>query len=614
MLTKLKNLYLELPIRYKIQMWFMPLIVLTAISIGYFSYTTASNQVLDKISQGQNNISSQTISHLDYLAKDIYDIYSYLSLSSELHDMLSPESNYNSAQIVNSMVNRLLSTRQFFQSLLIFTDDYPPITFNSLNNNEIITYRDYKNHDIYKQTEADVVNGAWGVETGPLKLFIGDQRKKVFYSKVLINPETLEREGLMLIGMTEEDFRKSFGQKRDNVQIIVVNEYGTILSDSDGKWSGRDFMELPYYEHTAFDEVDWNAHDKEWLISHSSSAATGWHVLVIQPRSEELQQLNQIRWLTVGFVIMILLVNIPLSWLFSKLFLNPLKRLLKSMREVQDGDFSQYVNIELRDEIGQLGRGYNTMVTKIKELIQNVYQSELSQKDAELKMLQSQINPHFLYNTLNSITWMAYREGADKSADMIERLSVFFRFNLSQGADIISIEKELAIVENYLYLSKIRFGDKLTYSIDVQPHLKRVLMPKLLLQPLVENAVVHGIEQMEGEGFIHLSIYETETEVVMEVTDNGVGIQPDKLETLRSTGQGNRSLVDSSERSGGFALYNTRERLHNYFGDGVTIDINSRVGFGTSVKLRIDRQKAEGQLKELEKEMEKEKGEGDENV
>ncbi|GFZ91747.1 hypothetical protein GCM10008018_42580 [Paenibacillus marchantiophytorum] len=587
MLARIKKVYLELPIRLKFQLWFMPLLIVSAGSIGFISYVTASNQVLDKIAQAQNNISSQTVSHLDYLAKDIYDIYSYLSLSSELHDLLSPEASYNSAQVVNSMINRLLSTRQFFQSLLIFSDNHPTIKFNSLNNNEIISYESYKTSGIYNQTVSQVVKGAWGVEEGPMKLFIGDQRRKVFYSKVLVNPESLKKEGLMIIGMTEEDFRKSFGPARDNVEIIVINEDGTILSDSDGKWSGRAFTELPYYNHVPFSKVDWDKNEKQWLITHTSSTATGWHVLVIQPKIEELKQLNQIRWLTIGFVVMILLINVPLSWLLSKLFSNPLMRILRSMREFQAGDFQQHVEIELRDEIGQLGKGYNIMVMRIKELIQDVYESEISQKEAELRMLQSQINPHFLYNTLNSITWMSYREGAEKTADMIQRLSEFFRFNLSQGADVITIEKELMIVENYFFLSKIRFSDKLTYSIEVEEHLRQFRVPKLLLQPLAENAVVHGIEQMEGQGFIHLSIREADQQLIFEVTDNGMGMAPDTLERLR-TAVLLEKRTGSAEIEGGFALLNMRERLQNHFGKGIAIEINSRLHFGTSIKLKVD--------------------------
>ncbi|UKS28280.1 sensor histidine kinase [Paenibacillus sp. HWE-109] len=587
MLARIRKAYLELPIRLKFQIWFMPLLIVSAGSIGFISYVTASNQVLDKIAQAQNNISSQTVSHLDYLAKDIYDIYSYLSLSSELHDLLSPEASYNSAQVVNSMINRLLSTRQFFQSLLIFSDNHPTIKFNSLNNNEIISYEAYKTSGIYLQTVAQVVKGAWGVEEGPMKLFIGDQRRKVFYSKVLVNPESLKKEGLMIIGMTEEDFRKSFGPARDNVEIIVINEDGTILSDSDGKWSGRAFTELPYYNHVPFSKVDWDKNEKQWLITHTASAATGWHVLVIQPKIEELKQLNQIRWLTIGFVVMILLINVPLSWLLSRLFSNPLMRILRSMREVQAGDFQQHVEIELRDEIGQLGKGYNTMVMRIKELIQDVYESKISQKEAELRMLQSQINPHFLYNTLNSITWMSYREGAEKTADMIQRLSEFFRFNLSQGADVITIEKELMIVENYFFLSKIRFSDKLTYSIEVEEHLRQFRVPKLLLQPLAENAVVHGIEQMEGQGFIHLSIREEGQQLIFEVTDNGMGMAPDTLERLRMAVLMEKR-IGSADMEGGFALLNMRERLQNHFGKGIAIEINSRLHFGTSVKLKVD--------------------------
>jgi two-component system sensor histidine kinase YesM len=256
------------------------------------------------------------------------------------------------------------------------------------------------------------------------------------------------------------------------------------------------------------------------------------------------------------------------------------------MREVQAGDFNQQVEVALRDEIGQLGKGYNIMVAKIKELIQDVYESELSKKESELRVLQSQINPHFLYNTLNSITWMSYREGAEKTADMLQHLSDFFRYNLSQGSDIISLRQELNIVESYLYLSNIRFADKLTYSIEVDERFADVLIPKLILQPLVENAVVHGIEQIEENGFVNVSVRESEGALLIEVTDNGLGIPPDTLEMLRGAILSEKRTV-YPEDNGGFALLNVRDRLINHFGEGVAIEISSKRNIGTTVKMLI---------------------------
>jgi two-component system sensor histidine kinase YesM len=364
------------------------------------------------------------------------------------------------------------------------------------------------------------------------------------------------------------------------------------LSDSGGKWSGRSFSELPYYDHRGIEQVNWNDHDDEWLISHSSSEVTGWHVLVIQPRTEELMQLNSIRWLTIGFVLLILLINAPISWTISRLFLKPLKKILKSMREVQAGDFNQQVDVKLRDEIGQLGKGYNIMVTKIRELIQDVYKSELSKKESELRLLQSQINPHFLYNTLNSITWMSYREGADKTADMIQKLSDFFRYNLSQGADIITLEKEITIVENYLYLSKIRFADKLTYSIEVDERLAETPIPKLILQPIVENAVVHGIEPSDEQGYIHVKVSLSGESLLIMVTDNGIGIVPETLAKLRNSIQAKASPINAEEE-GSFALRNVRDRLYHHFEEGVEIDIVSRRNAGTTVKMLIPIRKSD---------------------
>jgi two-component system sensor histidine kinase YesM len=565
----------------------MPLLIITAGSIGFISYATATNQVLEKISQSQQNISLQTIAHLDYLAKDIYDINNYLWLSNELHDLFSTDENYNSADVTYKMINRLMITRQYFQSLLIYSDNHPTIKFNSMNDNDIMNFEDFKKSDYYTKSLSHVAEGTWGVETNSFKLFVGDQSKEVFFSKMLINPGNMVTEGLMIIGMNEENFRKSYSSsKNDNIEIVILNKDGKVLSDSGEIWGGRSFSELPYYDHTAFDKVSWEKHNQDWIVSHSESKISGWHTLIIQPKTEELKQVNKIRWLTIGLVLLILLINIPISWYISKMFSQPLMRILKSMRELQMGDFNQNVQIELKDEIGQLGKGYNIMVMRIKELIQNVYESELSKKESELRLLQSQINPHFLYNTLNNISWLLHREGSPGTAEMIQKMSEFFRFSLNQGADSITLDKELKIIEDYLFLSKIRFGNKLTYSIDTDEHLKSIHIPKLILQPLVENAIIHGIEPMEGQGFVHISIHQLGEEVLIEITDNGMGIPPSLMAQLNAEIKAKKTS-GKSEAVRAFALINVRDRITNHFGEKSVIEITSKLNLGTTITLRL---------------------------
>ncbi|WP_162463139.1 cache domain-containing sensor histidine kinase [Paenibacillus psychroresistens] len=583
----LRSVYLELPIRIKLQIWFMPLLIFTAGCIGFISYSTASNQVLEKIRQSQQNISSQTIAHLDYLARDIYDINNYLWLSSELHDLFSPNENFSSSGVVYPMINRLMITRQYFQTLLIYSDTHQTIKFNSINTNDIMEYEEFKKSEYYTKTLANVGEGTWGVETKAFKLFVGDESREVFYSKMLTNPGTMAIEGLMIIGMNEENFRKSYSSSQnENIEIIILNQDGTVLSDSNDAWSGRSFNDLPYYDHIPFGQVNWSSNNQDWIVAHSESKETGWHTLVIQPRSEELQQLNKIRWLTFGLVLVILLINIPVGWYISKLFSQPLMRILKSMRELQMGDFNQKVEIDLKDEIGQLGNGYNIMVMRIRELIQNVYESELSKKESELRLLQSQINPHFLYNTLNNISWLLHRDGSPETAEMIQKMSDFFRFSLNQGADIITLDKELKIIEDYLFLSKIRFGNKLTYSIETDEHLKAMYIPKLILQPLVENAIVHGIEPMEGQGFVNIAIHQMEDEVIIVITDNGMGIQGELLEQLNS-GIKTKKTSGKSDGIHSFALINVRDRITNHFGAQSIIEISSKLTFGTTITVRF---------------------------
>jgi two-component system sensor histidine kinase YesM len=226
------------------------------------------------------------------------------------------------------------------------------------------------------------------------------------------------------------------------------------------------------------------------------------------------------------------------------------------------------------------------MVMRIRELIQDVYESELSKKESELRLLQSQINPHFLYNTLNNISWLLHREGSPGTAEMIQKMSEFFRFSLNQGVDIITLDKELKIIEDYLFLSKIRFGNKLTYSIETDEHLKSIYIPKLILQPLVENAIVHGIEPMEGQGFVHIAIHQLGEEVLIVITDNGMGIPSLLLAQLNAEIKVKKTS-GKSEAVHAFALMNVRDRITNHFGVTSVIEITSKLSLGTTITIRL---------------------------
>jgi two-component system, sensor histidine kinase YesM len=169
---------------------------------------------------------------------------------------------------------------------------------------------------------------------------------------------------------------------------------------------------------------------------------------------------------------------------------------------------------------------------------------------------------------------------------MIQKMSDFFRFSLNQGADMITLDKELKIIEDYLFLSKIRFGNKLIYSIETDEHLKSMYIPKLILQPLVENAIVHGIEPMEGQGFVHIAIHQVGEDVLIVITDNGMGISSSLLEQLNE-GIKAKKTSGKSDTVHAFALINVLDRITNHFGEQSVIEITSKLTLGTTITVRF---------------------------
>ncbi len=252
------------------------------------------------------------------------------------------------------------------------------------------------------------------------------------------------------------------------------------------------------------------------------------------------------------------------------------------------------------DEIGKLGDAYDVMVQKIKGLIQDNYLTRIGQRDAELKALQAQMNPHFLYNTLNTIYWAAHQRQEPVIAEMVYALSQFLRLRLNDGKDVVSLEQEFALIEHYLHIQQHRFGDRLSYEIMLDESLRSMMIPKLILQPLVENSLMHGIEQVQS-GFVQVSAAVVEDAVVLTVTDNGKGMSADVLAgvearlsgfTTASTDGVTAQTLPSDPTTPppprhGFALQNIQERLDMFYHSESSLTIRSREGLGTSVSIRL---------------------------
>lgn len=305
-----------------------------------------------------------------------------------------------------------------------------------------------------------------------------------------------------------------------------------------------------------------------------------WLLCTMIEDSQIHGQINNIISLIIKLGIFLLLAATLLSIIISGSIVKPIQRLKYNMLEVSNGNLYSYYEVKNNDEISILGRVFNQMVSDIKKLIQQVYKAEAQKRNAELKSLQSQINPHFLYNTLDTIQWKALDYNAFEVADMINSLSNLFRISLSNGKEFITIDDEVGHVRNYLEIQKIRYKDKINYDISVDDLVNQYLVPKLIIQPLVENSIYHGLKLRKHNGNINISIESNEGFILIQVIDNGLGMNKEKLETIRDN-------LDKSIESEYYGLYNINERLKLAFGEKYNIIIESEFEVGTKVFLKI---------------------------
>ncbi len=292
--------------------------------------------------------------------------------------------------------------------------------------------------------------------------------------------------------------------------------------------------------------------------------------------------LSTIRILVVTLIITILVI-VFLSKRLAERITTPITELSEVTEKFAGGDFSVSYHTDSNDEMDTLAKSFNSMVKEIETLVNDIHKEQENAKDAELRLLQEQINPHFLYNTLDAIIWMTEAGENQKAIQIIQELSSFFRISLSKGQSEITISNEREHVKSYLEIQRYRYQDIMDYEIDFNEDILDYHIQKLTLQPIVENALYHGIKNKRGKGLIKVTGRSEGDDILFTVEDNGIGMKPDELERLRSLIIGNISDDDQS----GFGMANVEQRLEMLYGDKYGMTVESEYGIGTTVSVRI---------------------------
>ncbi|WP_110934179.1 sensor histidine kinase [Paenibacillus bouchesdurhonensis] len=327
---------------------------------------------------------------------------------------------------------------------------------------------------------------------------------------------------------------------------------------------------------------------EDYVTVQRKIKATDWQLEIMILKEALTEDIHFLQDVLIWASTLSIIVFALLSYYLSLLITSPIKRLTRVMQKGKSGTPRENPDQYFNREVNLLNVKYNHMVREINHLIKSVYEKELIKSKSEIKALHSQIHPHFLFNTLDSLYWAHIRKGEDELAQMVIRLADLFRYSIqSKGEDgFVTVAEELEQVKRYVYIMKMRWHERLQVKIRDNPAVHELRIPKLTIQPLIENAIVHGIEPLESGGMIELIIREQDGVVSFIVADNGVGMTADKLDEIRSRLQ-NEMNVEFMSSGKGIGMFNVSKLIQFHYGADYGIQIYSRPHEGTVVEVRI---------------------------
>lgn len=562
------------------------LIVMTIIVMSVASYylskeavqSSAQVYTTELVKQVYNNIKSYVngMKYMSDLVSGNQTIQDYLSR--EKFDSLAEEEEYK--RTISTFLESMLVSRTDITSVSIFGYNGQFVSGNSeleLNPNIDITSFDW-----FKNARES--EGKYAISSSHVQpLFKGSYPWVVSLSRELISKDGRKKLGVFLVDLNFSVMNDMFkdiklGQRG---YLFIVDSYGNIVYHPQQQliYSNLKYEMIDKVLETENDTFTSDEGGKRRIYTVQDSEF-GWKIVGVSYVNEVVGNQKEVMLsLIVLGIVCIVMANI-ISFLLSLRISQPIKQLQNYMKEVEKGNFNIHVPVSDTIEIGRLAFAFNIMVGKIKELMSQVVRDQEQKRKSEMNALQAQINPHFLYNTLDSIIWMAESNKSQEVVLMTSALARLFRTSISKGKELVTIETELEHITNYLKIQKMRYRNKLDYHIDISENIRDYLTIKVILQPIVENAIYHGIKMKRGPGLITITSEETENDLILKVEDNGNGMDEETLRTLLLPTSG-------TDNGKGVGVRNVNERLKLYFGIQYGLSYKSTLGEGTVVSIRF---------------------------
>ncbi len=547
--------------------------------LSIFYYTNTKNYIDTQTKELLQQTLNQARDNIDDKVVQYNRLADSVCLNTNLQDILFDEypTPYGRLEAQNWIFGYLRPLKSSYKdlsgvSLIIGNPTIPS------HGNEIIMVNTVTNADWYKQIVQSDSNTMWlsNSETEASgKLILGRKLEHTLFESFL---------GVFRIELNSESFFNSLKDVSKNGKgwFDIIDSGGNFVykgmnvEDAEVKQSiYSEYKRLFLTEHRNSAVLDLK--NEKYMTLQDTVEYTGWSIVYTIPLSSFTDAVEKLQVASAGFLLICAMLFIGISWFLASVFTRKIRELSNSMEKIQTGQFDVYIRYPGNDEIGHLISGFNVMARKLKELVEEVYTIKIKEKESELKALQAQINPHFLYNTLASISMLGMRVGGEDITSMSNSLAKFYKIALSKGSSIIRIKDEIEHVRAYIAIQSIRFKNKINMLYDVDDSVLDAKTLKLMLQPFIENSIGHGLWKDKKSITISLNIKRVGDEIIWEITDDGVGISKSNLDAILRSG-------DNSQQ--GYGIVNVDQRIKLYFGDQYGVQIFSGAGIGTTITIK----------------------------
>lgn len=430
------------------------------------------------------------------------------------------------------------------------------------------------------------------VWTGLIKMKYknGDEDDVFAIAKTIVGFDTGHILGTAVLYLKEKDIASMYLDKtyKQNDQFFIVDGQKNIISTQNKSELYSKFNEEKYLgskhleDFTNTRSLTKSISGKKTLVTVTNFDKLNWKIISVIPLDEITNENKGITELIVIFGSICLIFAFAASYLLSTTISKPILKLVRIMKEIKFGNLNLRADFSSKDEIGMLGDGFNSLMDRINSLLEQIYTEQKLKRENEFKLLQTQIKPHFLYNTIETIISFIKLDLKENAMTAARNLAGFYRISLSKGNDIITIRDEMQLIENYLSIQKLRYVEYLDYRIDIDEDILNYQIPKLTLQPLVENSIYHGLKEKEDKGMLIIRGFLEQDAVKIEIFDDGVGMSGEQIARILNFNRTSKDRINSD-----FGVHNVDSRLKLLYGEEYGLTIESRLGEYTRVTVKL---------------------------